>query len=105
MEKITAHIHIPYLQTLYQFFMEALQRDTPTAPTPPRDSTSREGEDTTDSPAPEPQPTGLFILYGTIKQPEFILHGSQGHEDDRILVLGVGVTLHTLSICTCTCAC
>nr|XP_022286655.1 vacuolar protein sorting-associated protein 13A-like isoform X3 [Crassostrea virginica] len=90
MEKITAHIHIPYLQTLYQFFMEALKRDTPTAPTP-RDSTSREGEDTTDSPAPEPQPTGVFILYGTIKQPEFILHGSQGHEDDRILVLGADI--------------
>ncbi|XP_056015608.1 intermembrane lipid transfer protein VPS13A-like isoform X3 [Ostrea edulis] len=86
MEKITVHIHIPYLQSLYQFFLQALETDTPTNPSP-RDSTSVDGEDIIDSPAPEPQPTGMFTLYGTMKQPEFILHGSSGPSDDRILVL------------------
>lgn len=88
MEKITVNIHIPYLQSLYQFFMQALEKDNPTTPIP-RDSTSTEGGDVIDSPPPEPQPTGVFTLYGTIKQPEFILHGSAGVTDDRILVLGV----------------
>lgn len=92
MEKITVNIHIPYLQSLYQFFMQALEKDTPTTPTP-RDSTSTDGEDVLDSPTPEPQPTGVFTLYGTIKQPEFILHGSAGATDDRILVLGVSCPL------------
>ncbi|XP_061177627.1 intermembrane lipid transfer protein VPS13A-like [Saccostrea echinata] len=86
MEKITVNIHITYLQTLYQYFLQALQTDTPTTPSP-RDSTSVDGGDFPDSPAPEPQPTGVFTLYGTIKQPEFILHGSPGPNDDRILVL------------------
>lgn len=92
MEKITVNIHIPYLQSLYQFFMQALEKDTPTTPTP-RDSTSTDGEDVLDSPTPDPQPTGVFTLYGTIKQPEFILHGSAGATDDRILVLGVSCPL------------
>nr|XP_034335213.1 vacuolar protein sorting-associated protein 13A isoform X3 [Crassostrea gigas] len=90
MEKITVNIHIPYLQSLYQFFMQALEKDNPTTPTP-RDSTSTEGGDVIDSPPPEPQPTGVFTLYGTIKQPEFILHGSAGVTDDRILVLGADI--------------